>query len=181
MTRSPAADHEDHTDGVATPSTPDRLHAGTADRIPAPGLLPDPRPLHLRPTAIAVVAAGGTMGTAAREAISWVAPAPAGIPVAILAVNVTGAFLLGLLLEALVRRGPDQGRRRMLRLLLGTGVLGGFTTYSALAADAAGLIGDGRLGAGAGYALVSVLVGAAATAAGIVVAGRRNQARRAVR
>ncbi len=38
--------------------------------------------------------------------------------------------MLGALLESLARRGPDEGRRRAIRLLVGTGGLGGFTTYS---------------------------------------------------
>lgn len=141
------------------------------------------RPIHLRPSSLALVFAGGTVGTAAREALSLAIPALNGIPLTILAINVTGAFLLGVLLDALARRGPDLGRRRVLRLLLGTGFMGGFTTYSALAADSAALIGDGRAGAGILYALVTLVVGGAATWAGIAVAAsvHRIESRRAAR
>ncbi|MCR6711486.1 MAG: CrcB family protein [Demequina sp.] len=125
------------------------------------------RPLHFRPAYLALVFAGGAVGTSAREALSLAFPAVNGIPVTIFAINVAGAFLLGVLLESLVRRGPDHGRRRTLRLLLGTGFMGGFTTYSALATDAAHLIGDGRAGAGVAYGLATVLIGAVATWAGI--------------
>ena len=107
-------------------------------------------------------------GTLARFGLSEVLPTPAGLPVGIFLINIAGAFALGLLLEALARRGPDAGRRRALRLLLGTGFLGGFTTYSALAVDSALLLGSGRAVAGFGYLAVSVLVGLGATALGIV-------------
>lgn len=134
------------------------------------------RPVHLRPAYIAVVFAGGTVGTAAREALSLALPTGAdGIPYVIFGINVVGAFLLGILLDALVRRGADDGRRRLLRLLLGTGVMGGFTTYSALATDAARLIGDGAAGAGVLYGLATVLVGAIATWAGIAVAAATHR------
>ena len=51
-------------------------------------------------------------GTAARYAMTLLVPARDGWPVATLSVNLVGAFVLGLLLEALARRGPDRGTRR---------------------------------------------------------------------
>ena len=88
----------------------------------------------------------------------------------VLIANLAGAFALGVLLEALVRRGADHGGRRIVRLTLGTGFLGGFTTYSALATDTAALWGAGGASLGTVYAVGSVLVGALATAAGILLA-----------
>lgn len=129
-----------------------------------------PRPLYLRPSSILIVAIGGAVGTAIREGLSLRFPAVDAIPYTIGAINVVGAFLLGMLLESLARRGPDVGARRRLRLLLGTGVLGGFTTYSTFALDTAALIGDGRTVAGTAYGLVTGIVGAAATVGGIAVA-----------
>lgn len=117
-----------------------------------------------------LVLTGGALGTALREAISLAYPPVAGIPYAIFGINVVGAFLLGWLLDALARRGPDVGVRRTVRLLLGTGALGGFTTYSTLATGAAQLAADGRAAAGVAYALLTVLVGGAATLAGIALA-----------
>lgn len=108
----------------------------------------------------------------ARYLLSEVLPTPRGLPVGILAINIVGAFTLGLLLEALLRRGPDEGRRRALRLVLGTGFLGGFTTYSALTTDSALLLQEGRFLEGAAYLLLTVVVGLAATAAGIRLGGR---------
>src|SRR3712207_1753280 len=84
---------------------------------------------------IGLVLLGGTVGTGLREAITLLTPRVADVPVATVGINVVGAFLLGVLLEHLARSGPDAGRRQDLRLLLGAGGLGGFTTYSALATD----------------------------------------------
>lgn len=128
------------------------------------------RALHLRPGLILLVVLGGTAGTAAREALSLALPPVGGIPVAILGINLLGAFLLGFLLDALARRGPDAGGRRGLRLLLGTGFLGGFTTYSALAADSALLLSATAVGPGLVYALGTVVVGALATWCGVAAA-----------
>ncbi|KQO60066.1 hypothetical protein ASF23_15295 [Curtobacterium sp. Leaf261] len=127
--------------------------------------------MHLRWRFLGVVAVGGALGTAARDALSGLFPAQHGVSWAIFWINVAGALLLGLLLEHLAHRGPDEGRRRTMRLLLGTGVLGGFTTYSTLATSTALLFLDSRGLVGAGYGLLTVLVGAAATALGLVVAG----------
>lgn len=135
----------------------------------------EPRPVHLRPAYLALVFAGGTVGVAAREALTLAFPPVNGIPYTIFGINIVGAFLLGVLLDALARRGPDHGRRRALRLLLGTGVIGGFTTYSALAADTASLLGSGAVWSGIGYSLLTVLIGAAATWAGIAVAGATHR------
>lgn len=115
---------------------------------------------------------GGAIGTAVRAALADALPAVDGLSWTILAINVVGAFCLGLLLEHLARRGPDVGRRQTVRLFVGTGVLGGFTTYSTLADDTARLLTDGRWAAGTGYALLSVVLGLAAVVAGLVLAGR---------
>ncbi|MEY2849728.1 MAG: hypothetical protein RI885_2395 [Actinomycetota bacterium] len=120
------------------------------------------------------IALGGAVGTAAREGIALALPATGGFPVATLTVNLVGAFLLGLLVEALARRGGDTGRLRTLRLTLGTGVLGGFTTYSAFATDTALLLGDAPAVA-VGYAVMTVVVGAAATLAGVTVGASRRR------
>jgi len=127
------------------------------------------RPPHLRWGYLGVVALGGAIGTAIRAVLADLVPAVDGISWTILAINVVGAFCLGLLLEALAHRGPDVGRRRRLRLFVGTGVLGGFTTYSTLADDTAQLLGDGRWGAGSGYALLTVVLGLLAVVAGLWV------------
>lgn len=135
------------------------------------------RPPHLRWRSLGLVAVGGAIGTGVRAVLAGAFPAVDGISWTILAINVVGAFCLGLLLESLAQRGPDEGRRRSVRLFVGTGVLGGFTTYSTLADDTARLLDAGRWGAGAGYALLSVVLGLVAAAAGAWIAGTRRARR----
>lgn len=150
------------------------------DVVDAP--LGPPTPALPRPASLALVFVGGTLGTAGREALTLLIPSSGGVPWAVLIANLAGAFALGALLEALARRGADHGRRRMLRLLLGTGFLGGFTTYSALATDTAVLWGAGAAGLdaaglGAVYAVGTALVGAVATLAGILLAAALHRPR----
>lgn len=73
---------------------------------------------------ILLVAVGGTIGTAARLGLGLVLPEAGGFPVAVLIANIVGALLIGVLAARLSAKAE-------LRLMLGTGVLGGFTTYSA--------------------------------------------------
>jgi CrcB protein len=127
------------------------------------------RPSHWRFGAIALVAIGGTAGTASREGVGMIISSLSGISMATLAVNVAGALMLGVLLETLVRSGADTGARRTVRLLLGTGFLGGFTTYSTLAVGTAALVVEGSIWFAVAYCLGTVVVGAAATFAGIAV------------
>ena len=133
--------------------------------------------MHLRARSMVLVFVGGALGTAARAALSQALPPLAGVPVAVLGINVLGAAVLGLLLELLRRAGDDRGRRRDLRLFAGTGVLGGFTTYSALAADTASLVAGGRAGVATAYALGTLVLGLVAALLGVLV-GTRLGARR---
>ncbi|MBT2596412.1 CrcB family protein [Arthrobacter sp. ISL-72] len=113
---------------------------------------------------------GGVFGALARYGLSGALPSPGGWPLPTLVINLTGALLLGALLEALVRRGPDAGRLRFIRLLAGTGFMGAFTTYSALALETNTLIGAGRSTDALIYLAATVIGGAAATVTGIRVA-----------
>ena len=124
-------------------------------------------PVHLRARSIVLVAAGPAVGPGVRHPPSTHLPPGRAVPLPVLAINVVGAFALGLLLERLLRDGPDAGRRRDLRLLLGTGVLGGFTTYSALATDTVALLATGATGRALAYALGTLLLGLGAAVLGI--------------
>jgi CrcB protein len=124
------------------------------------------RPLHLSWSTLAIVALGGAVGTGLRYVITLLVPRWAGVPIATLGINVIGAFLLGLLLELLADHSLDTGWSRRIRLGVGTGGLGGFTTYSALATETAALAIT-RPGLAIAYAFGTVLVGAAASIAGI--------------
>lgn len=141
---------------------------------------PDPentvrRRAHLRPGHLLLVFLGGAAGTAGREAVNLLLPSQQGFPTATFAVNILGALLLGLLLESLGSFGGSPGRARRMRLLLGTGFMGGFTTYSTLAVDGALLLGTGSAGLGALYALGSIVLGAAASWCGILLGAARTR------
>lgn len=124
--------------------------------------------------AFTLVLGGGVAGTASREAFTIAFPDAGAIPFTIFTINVAGAFLLGLLFEAVFRRGPISGYGRTVQLLLGTGFLGGFTTYSAIAEATARLAGAGQTPAALVYAFGTLIVGAAATWAGIALGARRS-------
>lgn len=128
----------------------------------------------MRPTGLLVllVAVGGALGTTGRYAVTHLIGSTHLIPWATLLVNVVGAFLLGLLLERVSRAGPETPRRRVVRLSLGTGLLGGFTTYSALALEVHDLVGSAQGAAAVGYGVGSVLAGLAACVGGVALAAR---------
>ncbi|MBP2216094.1 CrcB family protein [Arthrobacter sp. CAN_C5] len=132
---------------------------------------------HWRPALLLLVFLGGMAGTLCRYWLEGVVPRPLGLPLPTLAINLVGAFLLGLLLEALLRTGPDRGKRRSARLLLGTGLLGGFTTYSTFAIEAVGLGIDGDLGWAALYVGISVMGGILLSFAGIAAASALHRRR----
>ena len=130
------------------------------------------------PAAVALVALGGAVGTYARAVVSLVVPDPA--LVATLAVNLVGAFALGYLATRLADgAGGELRRRRGARLLLGTGVCGGFTTYSLIALQAAMLMQRGDVPVAVLYGATTLALGAVATMLGIVLAarGRPDRAR----
>ncbi|TDO29853.1 CrcB protein [Kribbella sp. VKM Ac-2527] len=104
-----------------------------------------------------MVAVGGMVGAAARYLIGslWTAP-PGGFPWATSAVNVSGCALIGVLM---VLVSDVWTRRRLLRPFLGTGVLGGYTTFSTYTVDIQRLVAAGH----AGIALI-YLAGTAAAA-----------------
>lgn len=128
--------------------------------------------LHRRSPALLAVLAGGVLGTLARHGLAValpVGPWPTGTFVA----NLLGAFLLGALLEGLSRT-DDAGPRQLLRLGLGTGFLGAFTTYSALAVETDLLVRDGRPLLAAAYALATFVAGLLLSILGIALAARRQ-------
>lgn len=117
------------------------------------------------PAAVLLVAAGGAVGTALRAMGLWTwPPADGGLPWITLGENLLGAFLLGLLLTGWLRHRPDSA---FLRLFLGAGVLGSFTTFSAFAVDLVALPMAGRPLAALGYLALSVVGGLSAAALGL--------------
>lgn len=117
------------------------------------------------------------MGSVARFAIGRALPAAAhGFPWGTFIVNVTGSFLLGLLM-VFVSEVWRPGR--YLRPFLGVGVLGGYTTFSTVTGQVRGLVGAGSWLLANTYLLDSVVGGLAAVWLGVIVA--RLLARRPVR
>ena len=115
-----------------------------------------------------LVASGGAVGSVLRYYIGVWALRLLGpvFPWGTLTVNVVGCFIIGLLAELITRKF---GASTELRLLLITGVLGGFTTFSAFSLDAISLFEGGRPGLSAIYIAASVCVSLAAVAAGLAV------------
>lgn len=83
------------------------------------------------------VAVGGALGTAGRAALTLAYGAALG-PALVPLINVAGAFLIGILFGVRARM-PRSSRAQRAQLFFGTGVLGGFTTYSSLAVESADL------------------------------------------
>jgi CrcB protein len=109
---------------------------------------------------------GGAAGSLTRYLITAVTPGTWGQPAAIFVINFVGAFALGWLVEALLRRPGHPDRQTRSRLLLGTGFLGGFTTYSALAVDSVAFAEQGPLAAAFAYPVATLVLGAGATVLG---------------
>lgn len=111
---------------------------------------------------------GGAIGAGARHLVnvgygSWT---DGGFPWATLTVNVLGCFLMGVLIETLALRFDGSLE---LRTFLATGVLGGFTTFSAFSMDFAHLAQRGDLALALVYVAVSVIVSIAAVFAGLAI------------
>jgi fluoride exporter len=112
------------------------------------------------PLAVLTVAAGGAVGACLRAAVDAVPDLSAGFPWSTLAVNVVGSLLLALL------PAVDRVRRStLLPLLLGPGLLGGFTTMSAWSEETRALVAGGELLTATGYVLVTLAACLAAVAA----------------
>ena len=131
--------------------------------------------LHRQPVALATVLLGGVLGTLARWGVSRALPARHGWPVGTLVANLVGALVLGWLLEHLARSGPDEGGRRTLRLLLGTGFCGAFTTMSSLDVETSLLASGHHAATALGYLVVSLVAGLACAALGVAVGNRTGR------
>ena len=111
------------------------------------------------------VALGGAIGASARFAVNLAAARlfGMGFPVGTLCVNVLGSFAMGVLAVLLLDRASP------LAPFLLTGVLGGFTTFSAFSLDAFKLWEAGQSGAAALYVALSVALSLAALALAVVL------------
>ena len=111
-----------------------------------------------------LVMAGGALGAGARFLVGRAMGAQA-FPVTTLIVNIAGGLLMGLLAGTLARSPASEGWR----LFLATGVLGGFTTFSAFSLDLVTLAERGQFVAAGGYLAASVIGSVAALIAGLAL------------
>ncbi len=101
------------------------------------------------------VALGGALGASARYLLGLAVARAAGpgFPVAVLSINVLGSFLMGLMVIYAAERGAAH-----LTPFVMTGILGGFTTFSAFSLEAVSLFERGQIGAAALYVGLSVVL-----------------------
>jgi fluoride exporter len=118
-----------------------------------------------------LVGAGGALGAVARYLLVQASrPVQGGWPWGTFAVNLSGGLLMGLLTGVLASRGGADPER--MRLLLGVGVLGGFTTFSAYSLELARMIEARSYGQAAAYGLGSMALSVVALLAGLMLARR---------
>lgn len=116
-----------------------------------------------------LVAAGGAIGAVARYGASvlvgrlW----SGGFPLATLLINIVGSVLMGVLIGTLARSLPQMADE--IRLFVGVGILGGFTTFSSFSLDAIVLIERGEWAQAALYVVLSVVVCLAGLYLGLLI------------
>lgn len=126
---------------------------------------------------VAAVAAGGALGATVRYALTLAWPTPAGgFPWATFWTNVSGCAAMGVLMVLVTE---VWAAHRLLRPFLGTGVLGGFTTFSTYAVDIRGLVDAGRPGVGLAYLAATLCAALAAVWLASAAARRLLTGRRA--
>ena len=120
------------------------------------------------------VAVGGAVGSVLRyhvgRAVTNLAGPANAFPWGTLAVNIVGSLAMGALVGWIARGSLSAPAAENLRLLVGVGVLGGFTTFSAFSSEMVTLLHRGQAGMAAGYAAASLIAGAAAVIIGLVAA-----------
>jgi fluoride exporter len=147
----PHADHERHDPFPGFPVDPD---VTTGEDVP-----------RIRADVVGAVAAGGALGALARWTVAEVLPRhDAAFPWATFLTNVAGCFLIGVLMVLVVERWPD---RHLVRPFFGTGLLAGFTTFSAYVVESRALLAEGHPATAAAYLVGTLVVGLVAVVAGL--------------
>lgn len=159
MAEEPAAPRLETTTGAdrsrvrAEPVDPDADAAAvarSAGQQRAAGLWP----------VVLVVALGGALGASARYGASLIWPtAPGGFPWTTLTVNAVGCALMGVFMVVITELWAAH---RLVRPFFGTGVLGGFTTFSTYAVDIQGLVDGGLVRSALAYLVLTLVVALAA-------------------
>lgn len=127
------------------------------------------------PCRLAAVAVGGVLGSWLRWWVSTTWPNRSdAFPTTTLAINLLGAAALGLVIAALLERRPV---RPVAHALVGTGLLGAFTTFATMAVEAVVLVDAGQLARAGTYLALSLVLGVIAVS-GSLALGRRWWVRR---
>jgi fluoride exporter len=115
-----------------------------------------------------IVFLGGGIGSALRHTVNITAPRMLGtaFPYGTLFINISGSFVMGLVAGYFAFKGDAS---QSWRLFLTTGILGGYTTFSAFSLDAALLYERGELGLAALYVIASVAISIAGLFAGLAL------------
>lgn len=129
-------------------------------------------------SAVGLVFVGGGLGAVARYTLVRAAETSfgSGFPVGVFVANVVGSLAMGLVAGWLVIRGGgfgpflDMEGHDAVKLAFATGLLGGFTTFSAFSLDAVRLWEAGSQGAAIAYVVLSVVLALAALVAGLALA-----------
>jgi CrcB protein len=115
-----------------------------------------------------IVFLGGGVGAALRHGINLASARALGtaFPYGTLMINITGSFVMGLVAAYFAFKGDAS---QHWRLFLTTGILGGYTTFSAFSLDAALLYERGEVGMAAAYVIASVAISIAGLFAGFAI------------
>ncbi len=135
-------------------------------------LAPSATALAARPLVLVAISLGGILGTLARYGVGrTIHVAPGTFPWSTFTVNVSGSFVLGVLLTLMIERWPPS---RYVRPFVAIGFLGSYTTFSTWMVEADLLVKDGFVAIAATYVVTSLVVGLLAVYLGTVVARWRS-------
>lgn len=142
----------------------------SAAHPPAPpvgsGPFGHPRPRRELAITLGVVALGGVIGSLLRFEATLIWPQPVGdFPTTVLLVNVLGCLVIGAFMVIITEMRTTH---RLIRPFFGTGVLGGFTTFSTYSLDILQLVRFGEPGLAVAYLFITALGSMAAVFAGLV-------------
>ena len=120
--------------------------------------------------AVVSVGIGGALGSMLRFVVTVLAARwfGAGFPWGTLAVNLIGSFILGVIAEFAITGAL--GISPQVRIFIGVGILGGFTTFSSFTYDTLTLVRDGSTPLALGYVLASIALGLIAVYLGTITA-----------